>query len=148
MGSYAKDISNTELYRMRDDGMTNAEIAKATGVSIQTVRNRIGKQPNGLRKPPEPKSEERQVVGLWYPVTVEEAEQDYGGTLVVKERVITLQGVTQITYSVSSDDEEIGIYSGANDYVPIKFDQLADFIKELTSIQKKLPSIQHKNEIW
>lgn len=147
MGSYAKDISNTELYRMRDDGMTNAEIAKATGVSIQTVRNRIGKQPNGLRKSPEPKSEERQILNVWHPV-IEETEQDCGGTLVVQERVITLQGVTQITYNISSDNEEIGIYSGVSDYIPIKFDQLADFIKELTSIQKKLPSVQHKNEIW
>lgn len=147
MGSYAKDISNTELYRMRDDGMTNAEIAKATGVSIQTVRNRIGKQPNGLRKSPEPKSEERQLINVWHPV-IEETEQDRGGTLVVQERVITLQGVTQITYNISSDNEEIGIYSGVSDYIPVKFDQLADFIKELTSIQKKLPSIQHKNEIW
>jgi hypothetical protein len=147
MGSYAKDISNTELYRMRDDGMTNAEIAKATGVSIQTVRNRIGKQPNGLRRFPEPKSEERQIINVWHPV-IEETEQDRGGTLVVQERVIMLQGATQITYNVSSDNEEIGIYSGVSDYIPIKFDQLADFIKELTSIQKKLSTIQHKNEIW
>jgi hypothetical protein len=147
MGSYAKDISNTELYRMRDDGMTNAEIAKATGVSIQTVRNRIGKQPNGLRRFPEPKSEERQIINVWHPV-IEETEQDRGGTLVVQERVIMLQGATQITYNVSSDNEEIGIYSGVSDYIPIKFDQLADFIKELTSIQKKLPYIRHKNEIW
>ena len=147
MGSYAKDISNTELYRMRDDGMTNAEIAKATGVSIQTVRNRIGKQPNGLRKSSEPKSEERQIINVLHPV-IEETEQNCGGTLVVQERVITLQGVTQITYNISSDNEEIGIYSGVSDYIPIKFDQLADFIKELTSIQKKLPSVQHKNEIW
>ena len=147
MGSCAKDVSNTELYRMRDGGMTNAEIAKATGVSIQTVRNRIGKQPNGLRKPSEPKSEERQIINVWHPI-IEESEQDYGGTLVVQERVIMLQGATQITYNISSDNEEIGIYSGVSDYIPIKFDQLADFIKELTSIQKKLPSIRHKNEIW
>lgn len=39
------DISMDELYRMREDGMTNGEIAEAIGVSRVTVYRYIGKQP-------------------------------------------------------------------------------------------------------
>lgn len=40
-----KDIDITTMYRMREHGMSNPEIAERLGVSAVTVWNHIGKQP-------------------------------------------------------------------------------------------------------
>ena len=44
-----KDLSISELERMRVSGMTNRDIAGCLGVSATTIRNHIGKQPGGMQ---------------------------------------------------------------------------------------------------
>lgn len=44
-----KDFSKTELLRMREDGLSNREIADRIGCAYSTIYGILGKQPNGLR---------------------------------------------------------------------------------------------------
>lgn len=45
-----KDIDKATLVRMRQEGMSNQEIADHVGCSYQTIRNILGKQPPGMRR--------------------------------------------------------------------------------------------------
>lgn len=45
MRRLTNDVSVDELRRMRDNGMTNADIAEAVGCTVCTVRRYIGPQP-------------------------------------------------------------------------------------------------------
>lgn len=47
--SVTKDVSCTEMYHMRDQGMSNRDIAEKLDCSISTVYGMIGKQPKGIR---------------------------------------------------------------------------------------------------
>ena len=49
--SIEKEIGIDGLLAMRESGMSNAEIAAAIDVSVQSILRLIGKQPAGLRKP-------------------------------------------------------------------------------------------------
>lgn len=42
------DMDKTQLLRMRDEGMSNAEIASAVGCCDVTLRKLIGKQPDWI----------------------------------------------------------------------------------------------------
>ena len=47
--SVARDVSCSEMYHMRDQGMSNRDIAEKLDCSISTVYGMIGKQPKGIR---------------------------------------------------------------------------------------------------
>ena len=47
-----KDVSLQELQQMREDGMTNAEIAEQLDVHVSTIYKHLGKQPDGMRRTP------------------------------------------------------------------------------------------------
>lgn len=47
---FMKDMDKTTLLKMRDDGMTNAEIAVSLGCSKQTIYNLIGSMPPEMRR--------------------------------------------------------------------------------------------------
>lgn len=53
--SLIKDVSVNELLALREQGLTNAEIAKKMDVHYTSVHRLIGPQPDGLRKKPERK---------------------------------------------------------------------------------------------
>lgn len=44
------DYTNSELLKMREEGLTNQQIADVVGCNILTVRNRIGKQPTNKER--------------------------------------------------------------------------------------------------
>lgn len=44
------DMDKTQLLNMRDEGMSNAEIARAVGCGYQTIYRAIGKQPLEITK--------------------------------------------------------------------------------------------------
>ena len=45
---FIKDMDKTELLKMREDGMTNKQIANALGCSPWSIINLIGKQPEWM----------------------------------------------------------------------------------------------------
>ena len=58
-----KNVSISELLHMREQGMTNAQIAQKVGVSNRTIINYLGRQPKGLRKKRECKAKPLPPVG-------------------------------------------------------------------------------------
>lgn len=53
-----KEVSQSEMLTMRDEGMSNEEIASHLGVSYQTVLRYIGKQPKSIKRSPREGTEE------------------------------------------------------------------------------------------
>lgn len=49
MSTFGRDLSKEELMHMREEGLSNAEIAERLDVSAQTVYARIGKNPPEIR---------------------------------------------------------------------------------------------------
>lgn len=47
---FIKDMDKTELLKMREDGMTNKQIANALGCSQCSIYNLIGKQPEEMTR--------------------------------------------------------------------------------------------------
>ena len=47
---FIKDMDKTELLKMREDGMTNAQIASALSCSAWSIINLIGKQPDWMTR--------------------------------------------------------------------------------------------------
>ncbi len=139
MATFNRDISNSELLHMRDQGMTNQDIANALGVTCQTVRNRIGKQPQGMRGG----RVARNIKTLVKPTAPVE-EPASAAFLVVEDRTISLAG-TFGSYVVYPQSQRVE-FSVADNVV--KFDQLDDFINELKAISRKIPMLQRKNEVW
>ena len=46
--SFIKDLPKTELLKMREDGMSNADIANSLHCSVSTIKNLIGVQPKEM----------------------------------------------------------------------------------------------------
>ena len=58
-----KDVAISELLHLREQGMTNDQIAKKVGVTSRTILNHIGPQPKKLHKKPGPKAKPLPPVG-------------------------------------------------------------------------------------
>lgn len=153
MASLHKDISVQELLHMREEGMTNMDIAKSLDVSYATIYRMIGSQPKELRKQREDDgdavvvSRRRVMVSYKNPNVVQsvqdEAEEEPEACLVVGDRIIRAGG-TFATYDISTSESSIDI-SGK---LSLKFDELDTFISELTAIKRQLPALKSSNEMW
>lgn len=68
--SVARDVSISELMHLRDQRLSNREIAEKLDCSVATVYNLIGKQPPGIRAPRRTKEKPMEAL----PTTVTEHE--------------------------------------------------------------------------
>lgn len=61
--SFYKDVSVSELMPLREQGLTNQQIADRLGVSYITIRRAIGPKPDGIKAKPRRKTESLPPVG-------------------------------------------------------------------------------------
>lgn len=146
--SILDDVTIDELLQMREQGMTNAEIADALDVGVNTVVRYIGKQPKGLRKPYERKEPR--------PVEPKHEETAPTACLVVQNREIELHGLHG-KYTVSCKEREVlasvNIFEDMD--VVISLDDIENIVKKLGEISAELQAIARKvnelnvsNEMW
>lgn len=134
-----REVSQSELLHMRDDGMSNHEIAKALDVSYQTVLRLIGKQPANLRKPAVRNFAEPINAA---PVPVAEPE----ACLAVLGRNISLMG-DFAEYALDCSDDVLTLKVGENN-VAIPFQKIETLMNELSAIQRNIPRVKVGNEMW
>lgn len=142
--SFIKDLSKTELNTMRDNGMSNAEIARSLGCSPASVYNLIGAQPKEITRrscqesarartsrPVQSTSHSIQSA----PAAVQEPTK---AILAVKSAPILLTGEF-MDYVVSADKKTIDVETSAGRcLMQIPADKLALFITELTAIKANI----------
>ena len=144
--SILKDVTVDEMLKMRQSGMTNADIAAALECSYQTVRKYIGRQPGSLYG----KSQTPTVGGsVQVPATPKEPPVNGPeAALVVEDRSVSLTGLTG-SYIIPFSEQVIHI---TTDFAPgelsIPFSALDDFVKELSAIRRKLDEFKIRNEMW
>ena len=134
-----KEISKDEILRMRENGMTNTDIANAIGVSYATVYRWLGKQP------PAPK------VTRSYQPAIQDKEPrvpEPEAALVVENRQIKLSGLFA-SYNVHAREKMVDvILEGETTAFSIKLEDLDILIRELVAIQRKTDDIRVGNEAW
>ena len=133
----SEEISHNEMMQMREQGMSNKEIASALGISYATVLRYIGKQPEA-------------VDGRQYAVRMSTRKEDKGSAeLAIVEsddRVQSLNLVERMsvyrghaaTYTVCSSDSFIVMELDGQQSIRIEKDSLNDIAKEIIAIQNAM----------
>lgn len=138
--SLIKEVSAGELLHMRDEGMSNRDIANALDVSYQSVLRAIGKQPPRVRKP---------VAYSMAETASPLSERDKGkpdAHLSVRSRLITLAGEVA-EYSLDCSGEILTITVGnGNICIPLRNVEL--LMNELSVIQRNIPRVKIEDELW
>lgn len=150
------DMDKTQLLSMREQGMSNAEIALAVGVSKPTIYRMLGKQPeeitkarnaSGYVKMAQTRFGNKSEGGY----TVERKAKSYmprreeepvKAVLAVKKSPIRLSGAF-MHYTICPDREMIDVETEeGRTLIQVPADMLDTFIKELTAIQKNMNTAQ------
>lgn len=147
------DMDKTQLLRMREEGMSNAEIASAVGCCDVTLRKLIGKQPDWI-------TQKNRAAGYSAMVQTKREKYSEGGytverkmqsfmpklpdpepvkaVLAVKRRDIQLSGA-YMHYTVSVDGSCVDVETEqGNVLISVPNDKLEAFIEELTAIKKHI----------
>ena len=143
------DVTIDELLHMREQGMTNRQIAEMLDVGYETVKRYIGKQPKGVRKPRECKEVEQPKETASAPAA--------SACLVVQNREIELCSANGNRYTIDCKQKQILICAemlGENSGL-ITFDELNgliskvdEFRAELQAIASKIGALTMQNEMW
>ena len=144
MGAQRLTVSNAELWQMRNNGMTNADIARSLGVTPATIIRHIGPQPGrnwegykyrmGI---PEPKTTE-----------ASPAEHELEAVLCVINRCTYLSGKVA-EYCVDAGAKAVKFKPLAADgMVEISFDDWATFAREVAAIGRNLAAQRVPVEAW
>ena len=136
-----REVSIPELLKMREQGMSNPEIAASLDVSPHTIWSYIG---------PGPRSKNRNRGGT--PVSAEiKKEEPIAACLKVEPTVVRLTGAFGC-YEVNKADSLIAVElhpDGDTDaYFDIPLDQLTTFIKELQAIERNVDRVKTQLEVW
>lgn len=152
---FMKDMDKTTLLKMRDDGMTNAEIAVSLGCSKQTIYNLIGSMPPEMRrrifqengannlKAAKERREGGYTVERKAPSMMPQREAEpVKAVLAVKKAPIRLSG-TFMHYTICPGREMIDVETEeGRTLIQVPADMLGTFIEELTAIQKNINTAQ------
>ena len=141
--SLLKDINRDELEKMRESGMSNMDIANALDISISTVYRCIGPQnyhsTRGRKDYIEPPP---------MPVAKTESKDEPDASLVVEDRTISLAGLFA-GYRINIKDKKVIVFiEDGVDALVVPFDQVENFAKELTAINRHISDLHIGNEMW
>ena len=138
----SKDVDMTTLYSMRDQGMSNQEIADTLGVSYMTILRYIGKNPNRAKRStsvrkanPDPVVSTKKYD---QPDIVKEA------ALVSGDILYSMQGSVG-TYEINPKEKTIRICKDR-----ITYDELDTVITELSRIRDNLQNkdVSYRLIVW
>lgn len=141
----SKDVDMTTLYSMRDQGMSNQEIADTLGVSYMTILRYIGKNPNRAKRSTSvrkanPTNPDPVVSTKKYdqPDIVKEA------ALVSGDIIYSMQGSVGI-YEINPKEKTIRICKDR-----IAYDELDTVITELSRIRDNLQNkdVSYRLIVW
>lgn len=141
----SKDVDMTTLYSMRDQGMSNQEIADTLGVSYMTILRYIGKNPNRAKRSTSvrkanPTNPDPVVSTKKYdqPDIVKEA------ALVSGDILYSMQGSVG-TYEINPKEKTIRICKDR-----ITYDELDTVITELSRIRDNLQNkdVSYRLIVW
>ena len=144
------DMDKTQLLRMRDEGMSNAEIAVAVGCSPATVYKAIGPMPAemlskkrreagamGGRAKAGNRSEGGYTVERKTPSLMPQREEEpVKAVLVVKKAPIRLHGAC-FDYTLDEKTVEVETEEGRV-LLSMETDKLGTFIEEMQAIRKNM----------
>ena len=142
--SILKDVGIGELLRMREEGMSNQEIADSLDVGYQTILRLIGKQPAGTRKSCPDRTPRRKVTHSETARPTQDVSAQ--ACLVVQDRTVMLKG-TFAAYEIPVRKKCVEI-SCEHGNVSVPFDKLDDFVAELSAIRRRLDGLRVENEMW
>ncbi len=139
-----KDISQSELLSMREQGMSNSEIAEALGVGYQTILRNIGKQPREIRRSRKALTKSD---FLEKKMNLPEEEAPVA-CLAVRKSPLCLTG-SVADYELDSEREKITITNAQRDYYfRLEASNLEQFIRELQAIARNIEDSKQKLEMW
>lgn len=152
---FIKDMDKTELLKMREDGMTNAQIASALGCSSWSIINLIGKQPDWMtrenrRKAMQNREANRRMDGTPMPASV----SPRGGTAVREEEpkkcVLVVKTLPPMPiplhgefmdYVISADRTSVDVETEQGRcLLQIPMEKIDTFIAELNAIKRNASS--------
>ena len=146
------DMDKTQLLKMRDEGMSNAEIALAVGVSKPTIYRLLGKQPAEITKANNARgyvkmaqtrfgsrSEGGYTVGRKAPSFMPQREEKpVEAVLVVKKAPIRLHGAC-FDYTLDESRKIIEVETEEGRVLlSMETEKLGTFIEELRAIRKNM----------
>lgn len=135
------EISISELQHMREEGMSNQEIADVLGVTYATVFRYLGRQPKGLRKKPTPSAtpelQKAMPVYACSNPNQELQKEEEEDILLLSDEKITVLGGTVGYYTISDKRKSVRISIGKDENeIEVPFEKFPDFIQELMRILK------------
>ncbi len=138
--SLMREVSQSELLHMREDGMSNQEIAKSLDVSYQTVLRLIGKQPSGLRKPAV-----RNLAASTNEISVCNSNEPKAGLAVIGRSVSLTGDLAEYMLDCTEDVLTVKIGDGT---VCLPFQKIESLMTELAAICRNIPRVRVGNEMW
>ena len=138
--SLVREVSPSELLHMREDGMSNQEIANALDVSYQTVLRVIGKQPSNLRKPAV-----RNFAAPMNAAPIHEKEEPEACLAVLSRNVSLMGNLAEYSLDCAEDILTMKVGEGT---VCVPFQKIGLLINELAAIQRNIPRVKIGNEMW
>lgn len=139
--SLMREVSQSELLHMREDGMSNQEIAKSLDVSYQTVLRLIGKQPASLRKPVVRAS----VAPITETPAISGNKESEACLAVIGRSVSLISDLAE--YTLDCTEEVLTMKVGEN-VVFVPFQKIESLMRELATIQRHIPRVKVGDEMW
>ena len=123
-----KSVSIDEMLYMREQGMSNQEIAESLEVTAPTIYHYIGRNPKNMPR------RHKMIEESSAPRTVQQ-EEVIPACLLMENRKINLIGQTH-EYEVNEKDMSVRIKRTGDMPFVMKIEDLDDFISELQAIKR------------